>query len=83
MEGRWTIVLDSHATGFTQRVEGPGHEGTPVVPCDDAAVERVAAELARQRGWVWAALSDRHHAGTREALRDAATAVLRAAGETP
>lgn len=45
MDGRWTLVLDSHGTGYSLRIGDPGEVGTPVVPCDDAAVEQAVEEL--------------------------------------
>lgn len=49
MDGRWTITRRASCTssGDDWHIAagpdpGAGHPGVPVVPCDDAAVERVA-----------------------------------------
>jgi len=73
MEGRWTI----HKRGWGHLVAPtdltdvePG--SWPVVPCDDAAIERAAAKL-RELG-----VCELGRASSR-----VAEAVLRAAGQTP
>lgn len=66
MEGRWTIAY----VGYNEwRVDGPlpTTDPTPVVPCDDAAIERAVHAIA---GVV--------SPGYRRAV---AEAVLRAAGD--
>lgn len=72
LEGKWTITPiagDGIVVDFT------GDESIPVVPVDDAAVERVAAMLAEMQGY--------HPAGPLELDRRAARRLLRAAaGET-
>jgi hypothetical protein len=81
MEGRWTIKPE-RLTGVNggsvilSVAYGPVVEvATPVVPCDDAAVERAAAYLRS------ISLNDPpHFHGDRRSL---AEAVLRAAGESP
>lgn len=77
MEGRWTIVTlhdVPRAIESAGHVPAPGWGAVPVVPCDDAAVERVAAKLAAIQGY---------HVGPLEIDRRAACELLRAAGETP
>lgn len=69
MEGRWTIAY----VGYNEwRVDGPlpTTDPTPVVPCDDAAIERVHAVLLDAFG----PIGD---------IREVAEDALRAAGETP
>lgn len=65
MEGRWTIYGWSASGPFVL-----GKHAVPVVPCDDAAVERALAALSAM-GY---ALPE---------ARVIVTSVLRAAGETP
>jgi len=78
MEGRWTI---SHAPGeWEDEVIGPLAEAMPVVPCDDAAIERAAAR-SRELSYaddaeIAAALE---HGDWNEYV---AKEILRAAGET-
>lgn len=77
MEGRWTIWTDEDTGVANIRIKGPDMPWQPVevVPCDDAAIERVAAKLAEIQGY---------HAGPLEIDRRSARALLRAAaGETP
>lgn len=70
IEGRWTIFVCTGCGEATGRHKGCDalREATPVVPCDEAAVERAVRALAN-RG----VLS--HH--------EVAEIVLRAAGEQP
>lgn len=71
MEGRWIHQrLVEDASG----IDGFRMVRTPVVPCDDAAIERVTAELRKRI----VAPSN-----ATEKLREIAVAVLRAAGATP
>lgn len=90
MEGRWTIrwlpLTASGPGGY--KVGGtepwPGETPTPVVPCDDAAVERVAqALLDRRRKAVGLDLVPVDRMVEAESFRRDAEAALRAAGETP
>jgi len=67
MEGRWTITKRNDDVRF---IGGPGAQEVPVVPCDDAAIERAARALSA--GMEPTAIE-----------REQAVAVLRAAGETP
>jgi len=85
MEGRWTIRLVPTLDGG-HRVAADGPlltEPVPVVPCDDAAIERGSQALYEMgRGKDWPGVLNGlpvSHVGTREVAR----AVLRAAGETP
>jgi hypothetical protein len=79
MDGRWTIRWQPWVGGTPggYKVGGrepwPTEEPTPVVPCDDVAVERAARGLARAFG---------EEVGFADWRRVAETA-LRAAGETP
>jgi hypothetical protein len=81
VEGRWTIRWDADSWPHAQfKIGGtfplPGEEFVPVVPCDDAAVERggkALVEIAKRWG-----LGDWQMSGAREL----AEALLRAAGET-
>jgi hypothetical protein len=73
MDGRWTINQGGAAGPWT-------NEPMPVVPCDDAAIERAAQMLCREGmdyadGWVQGDTD-------RDYPRLIAEAVLRAAGET-
>lgn len=77
LQGRWTVWLKPDGEESFDAHESA--EPMPVVPCDAAAIERVAAELARQRGWTWADAGD----GVRTALTVVAAKALRAAGKTP
>lgn len=73
-QGRWTIY--GQGPDYQVVADGPRlpHDSlVPVVPCDDAAVERVAAKLAELQGY---------HVGPLEIDRRAARDLLRAAGET-
>jgi hypothetical protein len=80
MEGRWKVWVDAEL-GCLADENNPRMADfeVPVVPCDDAAVERVARVLCRQRGYDWGTAGD----GLRAALTAAADQALRAAGETP
>lgn len=80
MEGRWTIRWQPFKYGMGgYKVGGrepwPTEKPTPVVPCDDAAVERAAKAVSD--GW---AIDEPDAPRT---AREIAEAVLRAAGETP
>jgi hypothetical protein len=79
MDGRWTIKQTRTRYGVIQWIGGAKvpREATPVVPCDDAAVERVARVLCRQRCYDW----DTAGGLLRTALTAAAVEVLNAAGE--
>lgn len=67
MEGRWILRPNSHPF-VSATLEGPRVVATtPVVPCDDAALERAAEAIGF---WV------------PEHAEEIARAVLRAAGET-
>jgi hypothetical protein len=81
MDGRWTIKQDRTAYGVIQWIGGAKvpREATPVVPCDDAAVERAALALHLARGLSRASFGSENYCGCREH----AEAVLRAAGEVP
>jgi hypothetical protein len=68
MKGRWTVTVDPF-----RRTE------VPVVPCDDAAIERVAKALTDIAEDYWDEMDDYE----REPYRARARKVLRAAGETP
>jgi len=69
MEGRWTLYV-ARAEGITFYMGKTVPQGNvPVVPCDDAAVER-AARATAPRGHV------------SDAWREIVREVLRAAGET-
>lgn len=52
MEGRWTITYTHGRQGLLgflpalRTIDGPETEAVPVVPCDDAAVERAARVIA-------------------------------------
>jgi hypothetical protein len=71
MEGRWTIYRD----GAAQVVVGPDADGeVPVVPCDDAAIERGVNALRDRYGRDWKP--------ERQAREDVLV-ILRAAGEAP
>ena len=83
MEGReidmpWPKALYEHGGGrelSTKQWDAYKEPVVHVVPCDDAAIERVAAKLAEIQGY---------HAGPLEIDRRSARALLRAAaGETP
>ena len=79
MEGRWTIWTDEDTGVANIRIKGPDMPWQPVevVPCDDAAIERVALVLFPHI--VPVAADD-------DAMRLAtslAHAAFRAAGETP
>jgi hypothetical protein len=81
MKGRWTVKLAHNvcAWGDTMAVVSdpvPTEDPTPVVPCDDAAVERIARWLHCER---FGCAGEEPCATCR---RDA-EAVLRAAGESP
>jgi hypothetical protein len=84
MEGRWTINVCSGCgllipETFEYRHAGHGPElPVPVVPSDDAAIDRVAARLADEYMGGWANLDE----NTRGEIRGAAADLLRAAGET-
>lgn len=85
MEGRWTIkvVEDVWSQGGRMAVvasgPNPGREPVPVVPCDDAAIERVVLALWKSR----ANMRDWRLEDERKQFTRIAEAVLRAAGETP
>jgi hypothetical protein len=77
MKGRWTVKLAHNvcAWGDTMAVVSgpvPTEDPTPVVPCDDAAVERAVRAVGREFSRGFNAWSD----------RSIAEAVLRAAGES-
>jgi hypothetical protein len=87
MAGRWTlqrcngcgrVAVGRAGTEWchdTERMET--QTPVPVVPCDDAAVERVARVLCSQHGYSWDDAGD----GLKAALVAAADQALRAAGE--
>lgn len=75
MKGRWTICQGRGDLVIVHGYDGP--DGVPVVPCDDAAVER-AAKAARD---AYHEAVDKHL--LKELWPRVAEAVLRAAGETP
>lgn len=77
MDGRWTIHLNKF--GLPSSAPVVGGQSVPVVPCDDAAIERVAVRLADEYMGGWAALDE----NTRAEIREAASDLLRTAGETP
>jgi hypothetical protein len=77
MDGRWTIKQNRTHYGVIQWIGGAKvpREATPVVPCDDAAVERGAEALIKiARRW---GLGDWQPSGALELAAE----VLRAAGE--
>jgi hypothetical protein len=82
MEGRWTIrwqpFTASSFGGYKLggREPWPGEDPTPVVPCDDAAVERGARALCEADG------GDPDTCRCMSMHRRDAEAVLRAAGES-
>lgn len=67
MKGCWTVWTDDEGGAWI--VNAP-HAGVPVVPCDDAAVERAVRALTP---YAW------HDKDAREIVE----VVLRAAGDTP
>jgi hypothetical protein len=86
LEGRWTIFVCTGCGGATGRHNACDalREATPVVPVDDAAVERAARRLydtdderVRVDGVEWENEPD----GYRMLWRDKARDVFRAAGE--
>jgi hypothetical protein len=86
MDGRWTIKQNRTSYGVIQQIGGAKvpREATPVVPCDDAAVERAAAALEHEM--MDRAGGDEYLYGMdddvrAEFLTDLAETVLRAAGE--
>jgi hypothetical protein len=76
MEGRWNLCAGSTGDLWTLAPDDVGDDLpdgyvlVPVVPCDDAAIERGVAKLRTLVPF------DQDH-------RELAEAVLRAAGETP
>ena len=83
MQGRWIIAnvgLGVQVRSMTgSKAEAP--EGiTPVVPCDDAAIERAARALAERQGSSW---SYGNNPAIAEEYREDIRASFRAAGETP
>jgi hypothetical protein len=79
VEGRWKIHHPGYEGGI-DHIEGPytvvdAHVArpVPVVPCDEAAVERGTDALIRQEGF-------EPDEDSRDAWREHARAVLRAAG---
>lgn len=78
VQGRWTIGggYDGarHAVFVFDGPQIPPCQHLPVVPCDDAAVERSMNAL---RAWYPSYFAGRDHKA-----REVAEAVLRAAGET-
>lgn len=76
MEGRWTIRDAPNARGGrSAHLLGPEVPAwTPVVPCDDAAIERAASEMASWSGPVPSGV---------DGFRPFAERVLRAAAEVP
>jgi hypothetical protein len=68
-EARWTIWLDPDGNRVTTGSVALGDRAVPVVPCDDAAIERVAREICV--------------VNPGENSREQAQRYLRAAGETP
>lgn len=80
MDGRWTIFISADGElAMSEIDDGATYVRVPAVPCDDAAIDRVARTLCRQRGYSWDDASD----GLRLALIAAAKEALQAAGETP
>lgn len=93
LEGRWTVFLEgAYAVAVT---ESPSlytprdHAAVPVVPCDDAAVERAARALwedaigkAIRDDYPWDSTVD-HAVDLRERYLRYARVVLSAAGEKP
>jgi hypothetical protein len=75
MRGRWDVFVCTGCGECTGRHAACDavREKTPVVPCDDAAVERAALAIAQEAG----------HASTASYARRLAAAALRAAGEDP
>jgi hypothetical protein len=78
VEGRWTIYGEATPGlgGVDLVASGPllaDGESVPVVPCDEAAVERGTDALIRQEGF-------EPDEDSRDAWREHARAVLRAAG---
>jgi hypothetical protein len=79
MEGRWMIRLDA-ANGLALTDSwSTGDREVPVVPCDDAAIERAARALCDDEQEAWDALDVMEHT----IYRGKAFKALRAAGETP
>lgn len=84
MKGRWDVWMTAggtlksvHRAGTVPIGDSADWRTIPVVPCDDEAIERVARELCRQRGWEW----ESEFAPRTDLLRSAEHA-LRAAGAT-
>lgn len=77
MEGRWTMILD-HEDRLVAAHEGAAtedYEGllpVPVVPCNDAAIERAIH-----------AVNVAHESKIDATWRELLTVAFRAAGETP
>lgn len=78
--GRWTINEMRLGLGWNANIGGPIIDDlpVPVVPCDDAAVERVMAVLDDGRVFP----GDESNI-TPDELRKLAEAALRAAGDAP
>jgi hypothetical protein len=77
LEGRWIIFVCTgcgEATGRHQACDAK-REATPVVPVDEAAVERVAQAIYEAGRGDWQGFRDAQRA------REVAEFVLRAAGE--
>lgn len=75
--GRWTIFVREDGGKALQITHGSERE-IPVVPCDDAAIERAArAMYERINTWPW----DQSAPAMRENWHKAARAAFRAAGE--
>jgi hypothetical protein len=81
MQGRWTIHRrgDQNPGGYVRNYSEALGFPMPVVPCDDAAIERSAERLLAYRYSLGPAQAKSLLA---ECRRDVET-VLRAAGETP
>lgn len=83
VEGRWYVNDDGSGGGvraILPRWLTPFDKGyVPVVPCDDAAIERVARALFEDYSSEYETTWEQD----RDAFMTAAEKVLRAAGETP
>lgn len=88
MDGRWTINQMKMGLGWNASVGGPitNDLPMPIVPCDDAAIER-GVEAARRRHQEWFNRRLRGDVGGEwldsEDFADLVEDILRAAGETP
>jgi hypothetical protein len=80
MTGRWTLLVNRNGEAWTVDPDVSvfpqhGEALTPVVPCDNAAIERAQAALCR-----W---SPSYFAARPHIAREVAELVLRAAGDRP